>query len=45
MKRLILSLLLFCSFWLSAQSPQGFNYQTVVRDANGDVITNQICTI
>lgn len=29
------------TFLLNAQAPQGFNYQAVVRDANGAVATNQ----
>ncbi|MBA4322670.1 MAG: hypothetical protein C0408_07625, partial [Odoribacter sp.] len=42
MKRIILglfSLLLVCS--LFAQVPQGFKYQTVVRDAGGTILASQ----
>jgi len=40
----ILLSLVFCSFRLDAQVPQGINYQTVVRDNNNNLITNQNVT-
>ncbi len=40
----IIFFLLICSFTY-AQVPQGFNYQGVIRDANGDLIANQSITL
>jgi len=42
MKKLFLSFI-FCiiAIVLFSQNPQGFNYQAVVRDASGTVVTNQ----
>ncbi|MBQ4820678.1 tail fiber domain-containing protein [Aquimarina sp. MMG016] len=42
MKKLLLVICgLLAGNMLLAQSPQGFNYQTVVRDTNGDVLADQ----
>ncbi len=40
----ILLFFFVCSFALG-QVPQGFNYQGVIRDANGDVLANQNVTL
>jgi hypothetical protein len=40
MKKIIAFLLLFSAFSLFAQSPALINYQAVVRDANGNLITS-----
>jgi hypothetical protein len=37
--------MLFLSSLAIAQSPEGFNYQAVARDANGDVITDEFISI
>jgi hypothetical protein len=29
------------AYLLQAQAPQGFNYPTIVRNGNGDVVSNQ----
>ena len=34
-------ILLFLGLSLNAQTPQGFNYQATVRNANGDLVVNQ----
>lgn len=41
MKNLILSVLLFITTIIYAQVPQGINYQTIVRNNSGEVISNQ----
>ncbi len=41
MKKVTLILLLFCAFHAIAQVPQAFNYQAVVRDAQGNPRPNQ----
>lgn len=41
MKKLYTLLILLISITVSAQAPQGFNYQATVRDANGNLIINQ----
>ncbi len=41
MRKFTFSLLLLASTLAVAQAPQGFNYQTVVRNATGEVIANQ----
>lgn len=41
MKQFYTILLSILSFSLLAQAPQGFNYQAVVRDSNGQLIVNQ----
>ena len=42
MKKIIsLLLLLFLSNYSYSQAPQGFNYQAIVRDANGNIRSNQ----
>ena len=48
MKKLVLFTiiaLLYCFTTLSAQAPQGFNYQCIVRDASNAPITNQTVTL
>ena len=46
MKNLILLLIaLVISSWSMAQTPQGFNYQAVARDRNGNPITEQNLTV
>lgn len=37
--------MLFLSSFAIAQSPEGFNYQAVARDANGDVITDEFVSV
>ena len=41
LKRLLFALVCFLQISLAAQSPQGFNYQAVARDASGQVLVNQ----
>jgi hypothetical protein len=41
MKKLLLLVFLLIGSMLFAQSPAGFNYQVIVRDANGLIISNQ----
>lgn len=41
MKQLYTLLLTFLTFSLFAQAPQGFNYQAVVRDSNGQLVVNE----
>jgi hypothetical protein len=38
---LLFAIFLVSTLTLSAQSPQGFNYQTVVRNAAGEILANQ----
>ena len=38
---LLLIQLLLISFFSVAQSPNGFNYQAIVRDSNGEAKVNQ----
>ena len=47
MKRTLIILLsvLFCAVTFAQGVPQGINYQAVARDANGDVMMNQVLTI
>lgn len=47
MKKIIFSCLavLLPLFYAIAQTPQGFNYQAVLRNAEGQVLTNQAATI
>ncbi|MDA9338295.1 hypothetical protein N9Q51_02995 [Flavobacteriaceae bacterium] len=40
-KYISLIFLLFVSFNINAQAPQGFNYQATVRNSNGDLLMNQ----
>ncbi|MBQ4820679.1 tail fiber domain-containing protein [Aquimarina sp. MMG016] len=40
-KQILMLLALLVSTLALAQSPQGFNYQTVVRDSNGNLLANQ----
>ena len=40
-KILLIALTLLLSFNSFSQSPQGFNYQAIVRDANGNIRSNQ----
>ncbi|PCH67387.1 MAG: hypothetical protein COC01_05925 [Bacteroidetes bacterium] len=44
MKKLLLSLLLISTFAFG-QAPEGFNYQGVARDANGDILKNKSIAI
>ncbi|MCD4695334.1 MAG: hypothetical protein K8S16_03750, partial [Bacteroidales bacterium] len=37
----ILITVIICSIFLNAQPPQAFKYQAVVRDATGDIISNE----
>jgi hypothetical protein len=39
MKQLLLSSLILLSFHLLAQSPEGINYQAVIRNLNGTLVT------
>jgi hypothetical protein len=40
-RRILFSILIFFSFYiLSSQTPQGFNYQAIARDASGNQILN-----
>ena len=42
MKKLLLILFMFLSVSTTySQAPQGFNYQAIVRDANGNIRSNQ----
>ncbi len=43
MKKIVLTIITVClaTVTLLAQNPLGFNYQAVVRDASGDILTNQ----
>ncbi len=41
MKKITFLISLFSAFLLSGQAPQGFNYQCVIRDANGIAQPNQ----
>ena len=45
MKKLLLILLCLPMIGFGQSVPQGINYQAVARDANGDVLMNQILTI
>lgn len=45
MIRILLILLLFVSFSSFGQTPKGFKYQAVVRDASGVLVYNQIISI
>ena len=38
---LLIAIALFSMVSLQAQAPQGFSYQTVVRNANGTTVANQ----
>lgn len=38
---LIALIMLWCSQQAAAQAPQGINYQTVVRNSNGNIVPNQ----
>ena len=40
-KQFFIFLLTFCAFSAMAQAPQAFNYQAVVRDAQGNPLSNQ----
>lgn len=42
---LIIAIALFYTAFVLAQAPQGFKYQTVVRNASGETINNQWVTI
>ncbi|MBP6730435.1 MAG: tail fiber domain-containing protein [Chitinophagales bacterium] len=43
--KMLTVLLLFATALVSAQAPQGFNYQAVVRDASGNLITSGTVTL
>ena len=45
MKKLLLILLCLPFIGFAQSVPQGINYQAVARDANGDVMMNQVLTI
>jgi hypothetical protein len=47
MKKILLTILrvVFCGITFAQSVPQGINYQAVARDANGDVLMNQVLTI
>ena len=45
LQSIIAVLLITISNAMYAQAPQGMNYQAVVRDANGDLMTNQNVTV
>lgn len=46
MKKLIsLSILVGLMFCLSAQAPEGFSYQAVIRDVEGQPLTNQVISV
>jgi hypothetical protein len=45
MKNIYLLILLFIGVAASAQSPDKMSYQAVLRDANGEILKNQIITI
>ena len=42
MKKLFTLLVLIATIAINAQAPQGFNYQAIVRNSSGALITNQI---
>jgi hypothetical protein len=42
---LIILLSLGCSLPILSQAPQGFNYQAVIRDGNGEILENANVTI
>ena len=36
---------MFISISMSAQAPSGFSYQAIVRNANGQLVSNQIVSV
>ncbi|MBP6730434.1 MAG: hypothetical protein KA149_00155 [Chitinophagales bacterium] len=43
--KMLTALLLFATALVNAQAPEGFNYQAVVRDASGNLITSGTVTL
>ena len=46
MKRILtIAIAIFMAFGASAQAPEQFSYQAVIRDAQGDLVSNQSVTV